>query len=81
MRRNGDRKSLGTASAVLKRLRDDGSERSIASSDDDLPGRIDIGSVDGRLSSPDLLDEVSDTDFVKAVNEGKTIAAGESGLH
>ena len=37
MRRNGDRKSLGTASAVLKRPRDDGSERSIASSDDDLP--------------------------------------------
>ena len=81
MRRNSDRKSLGTASAVLKRLRDDGSERSNASSDDDLPGRIDIGSVDGRLSSLDLLDEVSDTDFVKAVNEGKTIAAGESGLH
>src|ERR1700730_10374484 len=64
MRRNGDRKSLGTASAVFKRLRDDGSERSIASSDDDLSGRIDIGNVDGRPCSPDLLDEVSDTDFV-----------------
>src|SRR4029077_2263021 len=81
MRRNADRQSLGTASTVLKRLCDDGSERSIASSDDDLLGCIDIGKVHGRLCSSDLLDEVYDTDFVEALNEGESIAVGKCGVH
>jgi hypothetical protein len=72
---------LGTLRASLASLGSHRVERGITPGDDDLPGRIDVGNIDGQIGGPSSLHDAFHLDFVEALDGGEAIAAREGRLH